>query len=582
MAVDGGVAKQLPDHYPAWSRELGELYFSGTTNTFLLHGNTSDLVHASDRFLTLKQFVAFSLFGQWDLVLYYDLSTGLRVMGGFEVEKQREMATLAASRIGDLKSVGKDPTVVLHVLDRFLDSNVMADDKRRVSVAVILGHSSFVARRGDRSLKNSTHVVTLLNWAASPYVKRINTAFVLIDGTLNDLSERLVNNPHTASIEIPLPDVEARSRYLEHVTSDLDLEAHSDYDVEAIAKLTAGISLVDLRVLVDGTVGNGRRLDADRFRDLKKTLIERQAGGFLEFIEPSWGLDMVIGHEAAKARLEEDAELLKRGALQSVPMGYLFCGPVGTGKSFLAQCLAGRIGIPCVKLKNFRGGLVGDTERNLELVLTVLRSMGPVMVIVDEADAMLGDRRSGGDAGVSGRVFGMFAQQMGDTQYRGKILWMLLTTRPDYLPIDLKRQGRAEVHVPLFYPTQDEELRQMFFVLARKLDAKLAEEDVPTVPPEKRGQLSGADVEGILGRAWRKSQIAGADRITKESLQEAVDGFMPMAQSLERQLQTLAAIVECTDQEFLPQGVRDKMKELGGRSGVQERLTQLKTVVDGE
>ncbi|NJM91132.1 MAG: AAA family ATPase [Myxococcales bacterium] len=127
--------------------------------------------------------------------------------------------------------------------------------------------------------------------------------------------------------------------------------------------------------------------------------------------------------------------------METVPMGYLFCGPVGTGKSFLAQCLAGSIGIPAVVLKNFRSKYVGETEGNLERVLGVLRSMGPVVVIVDEADAMLGDRDQGGDSRVGSRIFGMIAQQMGDTRYRGRILWMLLTARPDLLPIDLKRQA---------------------------------------------------------------------------------------------------------------------------------------------
>ncbi len=62
----------------------------------------------------------------------------------------------------------------------------------------------------------------------------------------------------------------------------------------------------------------------------------------------------------------------------------------------------------------------------------------------------------------------MIASQMGDTRYRGQIVWMLLTSRPDLLPIDLKRQGRAEVHIPLFYPQDEAEVREMFLVMARK------------------------------------------------------------------------------------------------------------------
>jgi hypothetical protein len=57
---------------------------------------------------------------------------------------------------------------------------------------------------------------------------------------------------------------------------------------------------------------------------------------------------------------------------------------------------------------------------------------------------------------------------MGDTRYRGKIVWMLLTSRPDLLPIDLKRQGRAEVHIPLFYPHDQAEMDAMFAAMARK------------------------------------------------------------------------------------------------------------------
>jgi SpoVK/Ycf46/Vps4 family AAA+-type ATPase len=313
------------------------------------------------------------------------------------------------------------------------------------------------------------------------------------------------------------------------------------------------------------------------FRSLKKRLLERQCRGLLEFIEPKWDLDTVVGHDAAKSRLREDAQLLKRGALDTLPMGYLLCGPVGTGKSFLAQCVSGEIGVPCVMLKNFRSKYVGETEGNLERVLAVLRAMGPVVVVVDEADAALGSRESEGDSGTSSRVFGMIAAQMGDTRYRGQIIWMLLTARPDLLPIDLKRQGRAEVHIPLFYPTDEAEIRQMFVIMARKLGSKIAVEDVPPVP--QKGHLSGADIEGMVGRAWRTSLLAGLDHISAESLQDVIVQFMPSTQGLERELQETAAILECTDRQFLPPPVVKKIDVVSGRASLQERLTALKQLV---
>src|SRR6185436_999932 len=351
----------------------------------------------------------------------------------------------------------------------------------------------------------------------------------------------------------------------------------SDYDATQLAALTAGISLTDLNVIVQSGREGGRRLDAKVFRELKKLLIERQCHGLLEFIEPKWSLDTVVGHEAAKARLREDAALLKRGSLDSLPMGYLICGPVGTGKSFLAQCVSGEMGAPCVMLKNFRSKYVGETEGNLERVLSVLRAMGPVVVVVDEADAALGGRDQDGDSGTSSRVFGMIAAQMGDTRFRGRIIWMLLTARPDLLPIDLKRQGRAEVHIPLFYPTDENEIRQMFVILAKKLGSRVAIEDIPPIP--QRGHLSGADIEGMVGRAWRTSLLAGADHVTREALAEVVSQFMPSTQGLERELQETAAILECTDRQFLPSHVIEKIDADGGRGKLQARLTALKQLV---
>ena len=575
---------ELPAWFPAWAAALADLYFSRTTAAFVLHGNTVDLFQASDdtppRYGVLTEFLAEQLFGRWSLVLHYDLGSGLRVFAGRDEKRLKEMVALANKKVGDLGALTKDPASALAVLDRFVRNNIMAAEADRLSVAVIINQASYVfpsAEPGRLNLQASSELVTMLNWAMSPHVKQLNMAFVLVDEKLADVSARLAGNPHVATLEVPLPTEQERARFIEASANASAMTAFSDFDAKELANLTAGISLTDLNVLVESAREGGKRLDATVFRALKKRLLERQCRGLLEFIEPKWTLDTVVGHEAAKARLREDARLLKRGALDSLPMGYLLCGPVGTGKSFLAQCLGGEIGVPCVILKNFRSKYVGETEGNLEHVLSVLRAMGPVVVVVDEADAALGNREAEGDSGTSSRVFAMIAAQMGDTQYRGRIIWMLLTARPDLLPIDLKRQGRAEVHIPLFYPTDEGEIRQMFVILARKLGSRIAPEDVPPIP--QRGQLSGADIEGMVGRAWRTSLLAGADHVTREALAEVVAQFMPSTQGLERELQETAAILECTDRQFLPPAILEKIGGEGGRARLQERLTALKQIV---
>jgi AAA+ superfamily predicted ATPase len=594
----GGRLTELPRWFPAWAAQLADLYFSGTTAAFVLHGNTYDFFRIGDgedaRYGVLAEFLAEQLFGRWSLVLHYDLGRGLRALAGRDERRLKEMVALANQKVGDLSALPKDPAATFTLLDRFVRHNLMADENDRQSLALIVDHASYVFPSGEPgrlSMQTSSQLVTVLNWATSPHVKRVNMAFVLVDEKLADLSERLAGNPHVATIEVPLPDEAERRRFIEWSVGvhpnpqsprvggpgPAPLAEFSDYGAAELATLTAGISLTDLNVLIQSARETGRRVDAAVFRSLKKRLIERQCRGMLEFIEPKWTLDTVVGHEAAKARLRQDAALLKRGALDTLPMGYLLCGPVGTGKSFLAQCVSGEIGVPCVMLKNFRSKYVGETEGNLERVLSVLRAMGPVVVVIDEADAALGSRDEEGDSGTSSRVFGMIATQMGDTRYRGRIIWMLLTARPDLLPIDLKRQGRAEVHIPLFYPTEEAEIRQMFVILAKKLGSRLEPDDIPPIP--QRGDLSGADIEGMVGRAWRESLLAGHDRVTREALATVVSQFMPSTQGLERELQEVAAMIECTDRPFLPRPIAEKMEAEGGRSKLQARLTVLKQMV---
>ena len=96
---------------------------------------------------------------------------------------------------------------------------------------------------------------------------------------------------------------------------------------------------------------------------------------------------------------------------------------------------------------------MGATEGNLEKVFSILHALGQVIVFVDEADQMTGKRGGGdSDSGLSGRVYGMLAKEMSDTKNRGRIVWIFATSRPDLVEVDLKRQGRLDVHIPLFPP----------------------------------------------------------------------------------------------------------------------------------
>jgi len=342
-------------------------------------------------------------------------------------------------------------------------------------------------------------LVTLLRWANDPVFLRSDLTVVIVAENLTEVSSVLVKSPFIGRVDIQHPDSGERHDYLSwRFEQEPLLSKLADVDVTQFSKLTAGLSRVNLNHVTSQAVANSRRLTADFIAQQKKALIEKECYGLLEFLTPSHGLEVVCGHQAQKDWLLADAKLIREGKIDALPMGYLICGPVGTGKTFMAQCYTHDIGIPCVKLLNFRSQWQGVTEGNWEKILNVLKATGPVGVIIDEADAAVGDRDSH-DSGTSKRVFSMLAAQMGDTRYRGHILWFLLTCRPDLLPIDLKRQGRAEVHIPLFYPETPFERRTMLSILAKKCGVKLDE-----------GALD-VDLKGQWAMSKGKQEIHEAD-----------------------------------------------------------------------
>ncbi len=590
----------VPDWYPGWAREMANLYFAANTCLFVIHGNVNDLIHCRveegdetlDRFCGLTDFLAEQVFGTWDVVASYDMGRGIQAQAGPDPQRLRAMMKTLSANIGSPTTWTRTPDDVLTNYQQMIQRNLLEEDPaERKRMAFLFPYAQFLVPAGNQSTiarTQASHLVRFLSWAQNPYIKRVNMSFCLIAETLTEVNKRLVQDPHVATIEIPLPDANVRRVFLE---TNFDLDSNDSDDapddesdgvapeedsigremsIEAVTQISNGLNLVNLNVAMSRSKLTGKSVDINAFRALKKGLIERQCQGLVTFLEPDHTLDMVVGHTAAKARLNMDARWIVEGQLDAAPMGYLICGPVGTGKTFISECYAGSIGIPCLVLRNFRSKYVGETEGNLEKVLNVLRSLGPVMVIIDEADAALGNRESGGDSGTSSRVFSMIASQMGNTRFRGKIIWMLLTSRPELLPIDLKRQGRAEVHIPLFYPTETDEIRKMFEVMAKKNNVDLGADAIPEVSPER--ELSGADIESVVLNAKREMMADNRKLLDRKDLDLALESFIPSAQGMEKELQEMVAVLECTDRRFLTQHWRDELARPNGRAELQRKV----------
>jgi len=568
---------------PRWAVEMRDLFRSGSAAQFLIHGNVFDVVPHGGRMLSVPQFLDEVMFGSYDVVLRYDRSRGVRATRGGE--DWGNWLDQALGREGNLQSLLREPGSALELIDRYLLRTLnlkalasapsvssrapsaesrapTAEYRAPARIAVVIEFAEFVVPRGDALQLGggfAANIVKVLGWANDPAITQANIVTVLISEGLRDLNDLVVDNPHAAALHVPLPDEVEMSAYVQALATSQfpELPAKTEVPFETLGSRLTGLSRVGARTAVSLALRNEGALTSAWLSKIKKDLIERECQGLLEFIESPFTLDNVAGHEKVKAWLREDTLLLKRGSLRALPMGYLIAGRIGTGKTFIVQCWAGEIGIPCVVLKNFRDRWVGATESNLEKIFAVLRAVGQVVVFVDEADQAAGKRGGGGDtdSGLSGRVYGMLAKEMSDTRNRGKIIWVFATSRPDLLEVDLKRQGRLDVHIPLFPPETPEEGRALLLAIAKKLKFPLVADDLP--PLTDGPQLGGNELEGVLVRALRLHELSDEPkRPIREILADVLKEVRPSPHARKLEYMDLVAVKECTDARFLPERFR--------------------------
>lgn len=582
-SVSTSAIDEYTKHYPEWAKEFARKYFTKTITEFVLYGNVRDYVpsvnEAGNRtYLPLRNFLLDDLFSARDIVLFYDRSGGIhfadqasqkdfnRALSGYDTIFGTDYA----------QRMPKDPVRVLSVLENYF--RLRLDEGKRI--ACIIDYAETIVPMAEASMYSSEDrnaLVFLQKWSHDPLFLEHDFTVCLLTENLKDLNQQLIQSPHTAEIQIALPNDEERMAFVEwYIKGKEDqFKAHSEVPSKAFAQNTAGLGYIQLRTITADVMENRTELTFETLSELKKEFIEAEAYGMLEFVETDYNLDLVAGHKEAKEHLRQAARAIKNSRPDVMPMGYLISGPVGTGKTFMITCFAGEIGIPMVKLKNFRSQWQGATEGNLEKILTLLEAMTPVAVMIDEADAMLGNRGASGDSGVSQRVFGQIASFMSNSKHRGRIIFFLVTARPDLMPIDLKRQGRAEEHLALFYPSAREDREELLNVMMKRTGVKIPFDKIPEALLNGDRTFSGADMEALLTRAKFRAAAEDKDgKVTAEHVQAVVDDFIPPTYPMEVEMQSLVAVLECTNRALLPEQYR-----VMGREAIVQRVEVLKQLV---
>ncbi len=559
-----------------WPLEFARRWNGGTYSLFVLHGNIFDLFPCQNgtgiQYLPLKGFLARRLFANRSGLLFYDISDGL-TFGTPETQKRffewlklyDEIENTAYHRSGPPREFIR----LAPLLRRFF-AHAAEERERWGGVTLIIDFPEKLIPATEvagASVEERIHLVTFLKWASAPEMARLDIGIILITETAAELNARLLQNPHVAQVRIDLPDAAERLRFLqsgwfEEVVGNKPFAEWSDFTPEALGARTAGLNLLRIYHLLAEAVRNGGRVTQDHVTASKKRLIEEYCQGLVRFKDPKPGvtLERVATHKAAKERLRELAWLIKNAKTDVLERGILVPGRVGVGKSFLIDCFASECGLPVMEMGEFRSKWVGDTERQQMRILMTVRALGPVIVVVDEADAVFGTREGDGDSGVSGRVFAAFAAHIGDSSLRGRELWVAMTSRPDLLAIDMKRQGRFGLCIPLFPAQGPEDIEELFTIIASVKKINLSQTVIAYIREHLGNRpLTGSDTEAILIRAKERAVLQKRDsKVLPQDLKAAVESFIDPLDPNLLALQEIAAVLACSDRRYLPAQYKDQ------------------------
>jgi len=543
----------LSPEAPAWAAEIALAYESTAQGQFILSGNVHDRLPVNGALVNLGGFIEKELLAGFQVIFTFDLGNGLRVARGAELLTDW-------SGVKRLDPTIRQPLAAIELVSSYLrylaNLRALKQDKPLNVACILRDADDILPATGGWNYELGGMASLLRDWAGEAPFSALPFVSLIIADNLNDLHPSVALNPRAARVKVPLPKTETLAAALKLLRRDhgAAFDASMQDDTKMAAALT-GVAVTAVETLCKQRAHQKAPIRNDDLVDIKKQLVERESSGLIEFIESKRTLADYEGQAALKTWLQQDVALWHAGDLKALPKGYLICGPVGTGKTYLVECLAGEAGIPVVKLKNFRDRWVGSSEGNLEKIIGLVRALGRCMVFIDEADQALGRRTSdSNDSGLSGRIYAMIAQEMSDPDTRGHVIWILASSRPDMIEVDLKRPGRVDVKIPLMPTTTIEESAKLLRALCKRFELDIPADQLVALGNKLPLLLTPGAAEAIAVKTYR---LARTQKLTPiQAIDSCLTGYQPPVPEDVLKFQMQLAIREATDLAFVPESLR--------------------------
>lgn len=185
---------------------------------------------------------------------------------------------------------------------------------------------------------------------------------------------------------------------------------------------------------------------------------------------------------------------------------FLFWGPPGCGKTAAATWLASNLGIPVgiVRLGALITSFVGETGSNLQKVLTIANE-SPMVLLIDEADAIAKARDDANDVGELRRVVNALLQ--GLDYFAPKRSLIILASNHSHL-FDPAMWRRFDDVIAFPLPSESERLAHL-----RQLTNGLRLSGSLASAARQTGGVSFADIERAVSEVAKVKVLSGAEGV---------------------------------------------------------------------